>query len=1024
MATRRQQHLVGPARLTVRTLGRDHGTLGQAAHPQFFDPDMPILGHKPVDLGLRGGVGRGTGAEQQGIGDDSENGQGTTTVHGWILGRDPAAAHRTISAMHSPTLLLVDGSSYLYRAYHAMPDLRAADGFPTGAIHGMVAMMKRLREQVLGDAGGHAACVFDASGPTFRDDWYPQYKAQRAPMPDDMRTQIAPIHEVVRLLGWPVVTVPRIEADDAIGTLARVGAAAGHRVLISTGDKDLAQLVDDQVTLINTMSNERLDHAGVLAKFGVPPDRIVDYLTLVGDVVDNVPGVDKVGPKTAAKWIAEYGSLDGVIAAAAEIKGAVGENLRRALDWLPMGRRLVTVLTDCDLSDHVAGWPDVQALAMRPVDQAGLLDFYQRHGFKAWRRELEESLVAVPAAAAGDAAADPPVRHDVPAPKPGNTGLAREYETVLTMDRLAAWIAALQAAELSALDTETDSLDPMRARIVGISFAVEPGRAAYVPMRHDYGDAPVQLPPEQVLAALTPWLEDAKAAKVGQNIKYDSHVLANAGITVRGWQHDTLLQSYVFEAHLPHSLEKLAERHLGRRGLSYEDLCGKGVNQIGFSQVDVARATEYSGEDSEMTLQVHQRLHPQLAAEPGMLRVYRDIEMPVSALLLRIERHGVLIDAALLAKQSRALAERMLALEQQAYDIAGQPFNLGSPKQIGEILFGKLGLPVKKKTATGAASTDEEVLQELAADYPLPARILEHRSLAKLKGTYTDKLPLMVNPATGRVHTNYAQAVAITGRLSSNDPNLQNIPIRTPEGRRVREAFIAPPGHVIASADYSQIELRIMAHVSGDAVLNKAFADGLDVHRATAAEVFNLAAADVTPEQRRYAKTINFGLIYGMGAFGLAQSLGIEQRAARDYIERYFSRFAGVKRYMDEIKASAAVAGHVQTLFGRRIALPEIRGGNGPRKAGAERQAINAPMQGTAADLIKLAMIAVQAALDTQARRTAVVMQVHDELVFEVPEDEIDWVRAEIPRLMAGVAQLSVPLLAEVGIGPNWEQAH
>jgi DNA polymerase-1 len=599
-----------------------------------------------------------------------------------------------------------------------------------------------------------------------------------------------------------------------------------------------------------------------------------------------------------------------------------------------------------------------------------------------------------------------------------------EYETVLERDRLAAWLARLRTAPLAALDTETDSLDPMRARIVGISFAVQPGEAAYVPLRHDFPGAPDQLPIDEVLAAMRPWLEDASAPKVGQNIKYDTHVLANHGITVRGWQHDTMLESYVFEAHLGHSLEKLADRHLGRKGLSYEELCGKGVNQIPFNQVDLERATRYSGEDSEMTLQVHQVLYPQLAALPGMLQVYRDIEMPVSLLLQRIERHGVLIDCALLNAQSQQLAERMLQLEQQAYDIAGQPFNLGSPKQIGEILFVKLGLPVKKKTASGAPSTDEEVLQELAADYPLPARLLEYRSLAKLKGTYTDKLPLMVNPTTGRVHTNYAQAVAVTGRLSSNEPNLQNIPIRTAEGRRVREAFIAPPGHSIVSADYSQIELRIMAHISGDPGLTHAFAAGLDVHKATAAEVFNTTVEAVTTEQRRYAKTINFGLIYGMGAFGLAQSLGIEQKAARDYIDRYFARFAGVKRYMDETRASAAEKGYVETLFGRRIELPEIRGGNGPRRAGAERQAINAPMQGTAADLIKLAMIAVQAALDDKAMRTVIVMQVHDELVFEVPEDELDWVRAEVPRLMAGVAQWSVPLLAEIGVGPNWEQAH
>ena len=941
-----------------------------------------------------------------------------------------------------PTLLLVDGSSYLYRAYHAMPDLRGPDGFPTGAIHGMVAMMKKLREQILGSGpGGHAACVFDAPGRTFRDDWYDQYKAQRAPMPDDLRAQIAPIHELVRLLGWPVLVVPGIEADDALGTLAKVGEAAGHRVVISTGDKDLAQLVTEHVSLINTMSNERLDIAGVSAKFGVPPDRIVDYLTLTGDTVDNVPGVDKVGPKTAAKWIAEHGSLDAVMAAAPGMKGAAGENLRKALDWLPTGRRLVTVVTDCDLGPHLPGWPGVEGLAMGAVQREGLLAFYQRFGFKAWRRDLENelglppsdsaaSVGAGPAAGltpAADSAAGSPASLSSPSANPrlpDNSTLPRRYETVLDAEHLAAWITRLRAAPLAALDTETDSLDPMRARIVGISFAVQPGEAAYVPTGHDFAGAPDQLPLDLVLAALRPWLEDPLAAKVGQNIKYDTHVLANHGIQIQGWQHDTMLQSYVVEAHLGHSLEKLAERHLGRKGLSYEDLCGKGVNQIGFSQVDIERATQYSGEDSEMTLQVHQQLYPQLAANPGMLSVYRDIEMPVSRLLQRIERHGVLIDASLLAQQSQQLAERMVELEHQAYEIAGQPFNMGSPKQIGEILFGRLGLPVKKKTASGAPSTDEEVLQELAADYPLPARILAHRSLAKLKGTYTDKLPLMVNPATGRVHTNYAQAVAITGRLSSNDPNLQNIPIRTAEGRRVREAFIAPPGHLIVSADYSQIELRIMAHISGDPGLTRAFAAGLDVHKATAAEVFNTPVEAVTTEQRRYAKTINFGLIYGMGAFGLSQSLGIELKAARDYIERYFARFAGVKRYMDETKAAAARTGYVETLFGRRIELPEIRGGNGPRRAGAERQAINAPMQGTAADLIKLAMLAVQGALDAGAKRTAIVMQVHDELVFEVPHDELDWVRGEVPRLMAGVADWSVPLLAEVGVGPNWEQAH
>ncbi len=922
-------------------------------------------------------------------------------------------------------MLLVDGSSYLYRAYHAMPDLRA-DGFPTGAIHGMVAMMKWLRERYPAE---HAVCVFDAKGKTFRDDWYPEYKAQRAPMPDPLRQQIEPIHEVVRLLGWPVLEVPGIEADDAIGTLARQAAASGHQVLISTGDKDLAQLVTDQVTLVNTMAKppERLDIEGVKAKFGVPPDRIIDYLTLIGDTVDNVPGVEKVGPKTAVKWIAEYGSLDGVVAAADGIKGAVGDNLRKALDWLPTGRKLITVVTDCDLVGHVPGWPALDGLALREVDREGLLAFYQRYGFRSWRKELEESLglpVSVGAGGAAPAAAAPagPGADETPA-APALTG-PREYETITTWDRLEHWLKRLQGAKLAAVDTETDSLDALRARIVGISFAVEPGRAAYVPLAHSYPGAADQLPQAEVLARLKPWLEDASKAKLGQNVKYDLHVLANAGIQVQGYHHDTLLQSYVLEAHRTHGLEALAERHLGRKGLSYEDLCGKGANQIPFAQVDITRATEYSGEDSEMTLHLHQTLLPRVQANAGLQFVYEQIEMPTALVLQRIERHGVLIDAAVLARQSHELGERMLALEQEAYNIAGQPFNMGSPKQIGDILFVKLGLPVKKKTATGAASTDEEVLQELAADYPLPAKILEHRSLAKLKGTYTDKLPLMVNTATGRVHTNYAQAVAVTGRLSSNDPNLQNIPIRTPEGRRVREAFIAPPGHVVMSADYSQIELRIMAHISEDPALLRAFERGLDVHKATASEVFGMPVEEVGSEQRRYAKVINFGLIYGMGAYGLASNLGIEQKAAKDFIDKYFARFAGVKRYMDETRLKAKERGYVETVFGRRLWLPEINSGNGPRKAGAERQAINAPMQGTAADLIKLAMIAVQKTLDAEQRATRMVMQVHDELVLEVPDAELPWAREAIPRLMAGVAQLKVPLLAEVGVGPNWDQAH
>jgi len=914
-------------------------------------------------------------------------------------------------------LLLVDGSSYLYRAYHALPDLRSPDGFPTGALHGIVAMMKRLREQFPAE---HAACVFDAKGPTFRDDWYAEYKAHRAPMPEPLVQQIAPIHEVVRLLGWLVLEVPGIEADDAIGTLSRVAAASGHRVVISTGDKDLAQLVDANVTLINTMSNERLDVAGVIEKFGVAPERIVDYLTLVGDSVDNVPGVEKVGPKTAAKWIAEYGSLAGVMAAADRIKGAVGENLRKALDWLPQGRKLVTVVTDCDLAAQVPGWPDLDALHFMPIDREGLLAFYERYGLRTFRKEL---LAAdpTPGTALTGLSVAVPASVDVVGADVVTEG---RYETVLTTEALAAWIAKIDRAPLTAIDTETDSLDAMQAQLVGISLSVAPGEAAYIPLRHSYAGAPDQLDVAEVLAGLRPWLEDAAKAKLGQNIKYDMHVFMNAGIAVRGYLHDTLLESYVLEAHKPHGLESLASRHLNRSGLSYEDLCGKGVHQIPFAQVEIDKAARYSGEDSEMCLHVHKHLWPRIEAEPGLRYVYERLEMPTVGVLARIERNGVLIDSALLAGQSRELAERMLVLEAEAHALAGQPFNLGSPKQIGEILFGKLGLPVGRKTASGAPSTDEAELEKLAADFPLPARLLEHRSLAKLKGTYTDKLPLMVNPATGRVHTNYAQAVAVTGRLASNDPNLQNIPIRTPEGRRVREAFIAPPGHWIVSADYSQIELRIMAHISGDEGLLRAFAEGADVHRATASEVFGVPPGDVSNEQRRYAKVINFGLIYGMGAFGLATNLGIEQKAARDYIDRYFARYPGVKRYMDETRQQAAERGYVETVFGRRLYLPEIQGGNGPRRAGAERQAINAPMQGTAADLIKLAMIAVQRSLDDEQRATKMVMQVHDELVLEVPDDELEWTRAAVPRVMAGVASLKVPLLAEVGVGRNWDEAH
>ena len=923
----------------------------------------------------------------------------------------------------SKTLLLVDGSSYLYRAFHAMPDLRAVPGDPgsaaTGAIRGMINMMQALRKEVPTQL---AACVFDAKGPTFRDEMYPAYKANRSPMPDDLRAQIEPIHAMVRMLGWTVLDVPGVEADDVIATLAVTAAKQGITVVVSSGDKDLSQLVNEHITIMDTMNGKKRDVAGVTAEFGVPPHLMIDFQTLVGDTVDNVPGVQKVGPKTAAKWLMEYGSLENLLKNASAIKGVAGENLRQAVDWLPTGRQLVTMKTDCDLSVYVPHLPALDALHLAEPDKPALKTFYETYGFKGLARAISEG---------GDTPSDGPAKPKFE-PNPSlfdepeavvSAVTDKHYDCVLDWAMFDTWLAKLQAAELVAFDTETTSIDAMRAEIVGLSFSVKPGEACYIPLTHRYGDAPTQLPIDEVLAKLKPWFENAAMYKVGQHIKYDRHVMANHGIEVKGYAHDTMLQSYVLEVHKPHGLASLAERHLGRKGLSYEDMCGKGVHQISFSQVDVARATEYSCEDSDMTLDVHLLLWPRLQADDKLRFIYQ-LEIDSSEALYRIERNGVLIDAPTLASQSHALGQRIVQLEAESYAIAGQPFNLASPKQLGEIFFDKLGLPVIKKTATGARSTDEEVLEKLAEDYPLPAKILEHRSLSKLKGTYTDKLALMALPRTGRVHTHYAQAVAVTGRLSSNDPNLQNIPIRTLEGRKVREAFVAPAGCVIASADYSQIELRIMAHISGDEALVKAFHEGLDVHRATAAEVFGIAVEAVSTEQRRYAKVINFGLIYGMSAFGLAKALGIDNSAAKNYITRYFERFAGVKRYMDDTREQAKAQGYVETVFGRRLYLPEINSPNGPRRAGAERAAINAPMQGTAADLIKISMVAVQHAIDLQQRQTKVIMQVHDELVFEVPESEVDWVRTEVPRLMAEVAQLKVPLLAEVGVGLNWDKAH
>ncbi|MGE5649085.1 MAG: DNA polymerase I [Bacillota bacterium] len=912
------------------------------------------------------------------------------------------------------TLLLVDGSSYLYRAFHAMPDLRNAEGAPTGAIYGMINMLRRLRNDY---PAAYIACVFDAKGKTFRDDLYSEYKAHRPSMPEDLAKQIEPIHEAVRALGWPILMVEGIEADDVIGTLSVQAVEHGMQAVVSTGDKDLAQLVNDHVTLINTMTNEKLDREGVIAKFGVPPERIVDYLTLVGDAVDNVPGVDKVGPKTAVKWINQYGSLDGIIEHAKDVGGAVGENLRRALDWLPTARTLITVKTDCDLAAHMTTVPE--SLVAKPVDNDALIDFFRRYGFKTWLRELTgEAAGARPAAAAQaqNGTAQGALFDAAPA--------TTEYETVLTEAQLARWIETIDAAPLTSVDTETTSLDAMRAQLVGISLCCKPGVAAYIPVAHRYQDAPTQLSRELVLEKLKPWLEDAGKPKVGQHLKYDSHIFENHGVTLRGIVHDTLLESYVFESHKSHDMDSLALRHLNRKTITFEEVCGKGASQICFDEVAVERATEYAAEDADVTLQLHQAMWPQVAENEGLKFIYEKIELPTSVVLQKIERNGVLVDAQLLAAQSHELGMRMLEMERQAYELAGQPFNLNSPKQIGEIFFDKLQLPVVKKTPSGSPSTDEEVLQKLAENYPLPKILLDYRGLSKLKSTYTDKLPRMVNPDTGRVHTNYAQAVAVTGRLASNDPNLQNIPVRTTEGRRIREAFIAPAGSVIVSADYSQIELRIMAHISGDENLLRAFAEGEDIHRATAAEIFGVERADVTNEQRRYAKVINFGLIYGMSAFGLASNLGIERAAAQLYIDKYFQRYPAVAQYMADTRTQAKAHGYVETVFGRRLWLPEINSPNGPRRQAAERAAINAPMQGTAADLIKLSMIAVQDWLEGERMQSKMVMQVHDELVLEVPENELPHIQHTLPELMSSVATLKVPLIAEVGVGKNWDQAH
>jgi len=901
--------------------------------------------------------------------------------------------------MSKPDLVLVDGSSYLYRAFHALPPLTTSQGEPTGALHGVLNMLNKLvREQ----PGANVAVVFDAPGKTFRDDLYADYKATRPPMPDDLRAQVQPILDAVRAMGLPLIRIDGVEADDVIGTLCRQASDDGLSVLVSTGDKDLAQLVDEHVTLVNTMTDSLLDRDGVKAKFDVWPEQIIDYLALVGDTSDNIPGVPKVGPKTAAKWLNEYGSVDALIERADEIKGKIGESLRDNLDRLRLSRELATIRLDVDLPVTPAELGD----AVRDVD--ALRTLYGHYELRNLLRQLDDEHTApeAPAAAAPD-------------------GAAAACETVLDRDRLDHWLSAIAKAPLVAFDTETTSLDYMNAELVGLSLATGDGKAAYVPVAHDYPGAPDQLGRDEVLDAMRDWLEDDAALKVGHHLKYDAHVLLRYGIRLGGMAYDSMLESYVLNSVATrHDMDSTARHYLGVETIHYEDVAGKGAKQLTFNQVDLETAAPYAAEDADVTLRLHEHLWKALADIPSLKQVYEEIEQPLVPVLLQMEETGVLIDRKMLATQSRELAEKMQALEAEAHELAGGPFNLGSPKQLQEILFEKQSLPVIRKTPKGQPSTAEDVLAELANDYDLPRVIIEYRGVAKLKSTYTDKLPQQINGTTGRVHTSYHQAVAATGRLSSTDPNLQNIPIRTPEGRRIRQAFVAPEGHRLVAADYSQIELRIMAHLSGDEGLVGAFQDGQDVHRATAAEVFGAKLDDVTADQRRSAKAINFGLMYGMSAFGLAKQLGIARGEAQEYVDLYFERYPGVKRFMDDIRETARRQGYVETVFGRRLYLPEINSRNAPRRQYAERSAINAPMQGTAADIIKRAMLAVDAWLQDSGIAARMIMQVHDELVFEVAGDAVDELITRVPALMADAAALSVPLVVETGVGANWDEAH
>lgn len=894
-------------------------------------------------------------------------------------------------------LVLVDGSSYLFRAFHAMPALTNSKGEPTGAVYGVINMIKRLQADYGND---HLVVVFDAKGKTFRNDLYPEYKANRPPMPDELRVQIDAVHDIVRAMGLPLLCVEGVEADDVIGTLANMATQHGMDAVISTGDKDMAQLVNEHVTLVNTMTDTSMDRQGVMEKFGVPPERIVDYLALIGDSVDNVPGVPKVGPKTAVKWLNEYGSLDKIMAKAGEIGGKVGDNLRDTLAQLPLSRELVTI--KCDVSLDVTP----ESLHPAPVDTDKLRELYSRLEFKTWLSQLLQGGESVPALE-----------------KPAKT--AQSYETIFEQAQLDAWLIRLNKAGLFALDLETTSLDYMQAEIVGLSFTDKAGEAAYVPVAHDYMDAPAQLDRDKVLQQFKPLLEDSSKRKLGQNLKYDMSVLARYGIELNGIAFDTMLESYVLDSTANrHDMDTLALKYLGHKTIHFEDVAGKGAKQITFNEVPVDKASEYAAEDADITFQLHQTLWPSLQKHNKLVEVFEQIEMPLLPVLSHMERNGVLIDAKLLQQQSKEISRRLLELEQEAYKEAGEEFNLGSPKQIQAILFDKLGLPVISKTPKGQPSTAESVLQELANDYHLPALILESRGLSKLKSTYTDKLPEMINPQSGRVHTSYQQAVAATGRLSSTEPNLQNIPIRSEEGRRIRQAFVAQDGFQIVAADYSQIELRIMAHLSADKGLLAAFTAGEDIHRATAAEVFGLAPDDVRSEQRRSAKAINFGLIYGMSAFGLARQLKIERSEAQSYIDLYFARYPGVKEYMERTRELAREQGYVETVFGRRLYLPEIKAANMQRRQYAERTAINAPMQGTAADIIKRAMIALHQDIRDKTDEIKMIMQVHDELVFEIKQSQVEHYVDLIRNKMVGAAQLAIPLVVDVGKGDNWDEAH